>query len=187
MAITRRSILKYGLAGAVILAASGVGLSVRSTTQRTPRRPLVSLDPTTYSILAAISDRILPGGEGFPKASDLEVPEKIDALLATCHPGMQAEVVQVLQLFENALAGFVFDQRFQTFTASPPDVQDEVIASWRSSRISVRRTAYKALHGLVTASYYGSPEVYKLVGYPGPPNFGNIKPADALGPQGVTP
>ncbi len=182
MAITRRTVLKFGIGGALLLAAAGTGLGLRSTVMRVPPRMLQVLDARSYSILAAIADRIAPGGEGFPTATALGIPEKIDALLASLEPEAAAEVVQLLYLFDSALPGFLFDQRFQTFTSSPPDVQDQVIDAWRSSRLAFRRTVYKALQGLISSAYYSTPEVYPLMGYPGPPNFGNVRPKGTLNP-----
>lgn len=171
MPISRRSILRFGLGGAALLALGGVGLSLQPTRMRTPRRKLQVLDETTYSILAAIADRISPAGDGFPASTELEVPEKIDALLARSHPAVGAEVKSVLQLIENGAAGLLFDGHPRPFTARTPAEQDATLQAWRSSRLHLRRTAFKAVHGLCTAAYFASPEVYARVGYPGPPDF----------------
>lgn len=155
----------------------GLGLGVRGTQVRAPRRPLKILDLTQYSVLAAAADRLAPTGPGWPTAGDLEVAEKIDDLLARGDPATAAELTQVLALLENALVGFVLGGRITTFTGSAPEVQDAVLDGWRRSRVSVLRTAFKALNGLVGASYFGDPRTYALVGYPGPPDFRVPEPA----------
>jgi hypothetical protein len=137
----------------------------------TPARPLRALDPEAFAVLAAVADRLCPGGEGLPKARELEVAEKVDALLAAMDPAMVADVQVVLSLIENALAGLLFEGRWTTFTAALPEAQDRILEAWRSSRVYARRSAFKAVHGLVTAAYWGSPEVHARVGYPGPPTF----------------
>jgi len=174
MALSRRTAIRYGLGGAIALAAGGVGLSLQRTEVRSPARPLRVLDERTFSILAAVADRIAPARGDFRSASDLQVAEKIDDLLATVDPAVVVEVTQVLKLLENGLAGLVFDGRPRAFTALDAPDQDRALAAWKGSRWSVRRTAYKALHGLCAAAYYASPEVYPTVGYPGPPDFGNV-------------
>jgi hypothetical protein len=182
MAISRRTVLKYGLGGAVVLALGGIGLAVRDTVKRQPKGKLQVLTEREFSILWAVAETLLPGapqtGEtaAFPPASDVQVAEKVDAFLARSHPGMQTEVRQVLGLLENALAGSLFDGRFQSFTASDALGQAKALDAWRHSKLQVRRTAYRALHGLCAASYYASPEVYPSVGYPGPPSYGNFVP-----------
>lgn len=174
MKLDRRQVLKYGLLGAVVLANAGFGLSQRGTVRRAPNRPLRVLDEREFAILAALSDRIAPAHGEFPAASDLEVAERIDAFLEGAHPGVQSEFKQLLRLLENALAGLLLDQRLTTFTASSPEVQDRILEGWRTSRLRLRRTGFSALNGLVGATYYGSPETYAAVGYPGPPDFGNV-------------
>jgi len=174
MPISRRNVLRYGLGGALILAAGGTGLALQATAPREARGPLQVLDARTYAILAAVADRIAPARDGFPPASELQVAEKIDALLASSDPALGAEMKQVLHLLENALAGFVFDGRVRPFTQLPASEQDEVLRAWQHSRLHVRRTAYAALHGLCAAAYYASPAIYARVGYPGPPDFGNV-------------
>ena len=171
---SRRTILKYGLAGAALLAIGGVGLGLRGTRQRRPRRSLKILTARQFSTLAAIADRISPGDAELPSAWDLEVAENVDALLATKAPADAEEFALVLDLVENALVGLVLDFRTTTFTGSSPDTQDAVLNGMRASAITARRTMYIALRGLCSAAYWGHPRAYASTGYPGPPDFGNI-------------
>lgn len=180
MAISRRLILRYGLGGALLLAAGGLGLALQPTRLREPGRPLRVLDPKSYSILAAIADRIAPANGPFPSATALEVPEKIDDLLAGADPATVSEVKQVLRLMENGVTGLVFGGRPKTFTALDAEEQDQVLKGWMTSRLAFRRMAYKAVQGLCAAAYYASPEIYPLVGYPGPPDYGNVRPRGAV-------
>ena len=174
MPITRRTILRYGLGGALVLAAGAAGIALQDTLLRQPMAKLQVLDQRTFSILVAVADRIAPAGGGFPSAEELQVAEKIDGLLARMDPAVGGEIKQVLLLLENALAGLVFDGRTKPFTRMMPEAQDDALRSWQNSRLDVRRTAYTALHGLCAAAYYASPEIYPLVGYPGPPDFRGV-------------
>jgi hypothetical protein len=177
MAWTRRSFLQVGVFGAALLAVGGTGLALRPGVLRPPRRALRALDATAFSVLAAVAERVAPGSPGgapFPPASELLVAEKIDELLSTSDPAMTTELTQALLLLENALAGLVLDGRPRAFTACTPGEQDAVLEGWRTSRLHVRRQVYKALRGLCASAYYGSPEVYAAVGYPGPPDFSGV-------------
>ena len=167
---TRRNVLKFGLAGAALLAVGGFGLGLRATVLRAPAAPLLVLDEVEFSVLWAVVERVCPANGAFPAASSVHVAEKIDALMASLDPATQAETKQVLRLVENALPGLLLDGRFTTFTASPPDVQDRVLEAMRTSRLGLRRTMFKALAGLAGATYYAQPEVWGAVGYPGPPD-----------------
>jgi hypothetical protein len=165
--LSRRDVAKMGLAGMLLASAGGVALFLRPTVLREPRRALWALTPRDYSILAAIADRVGPANGAFPAASDIEVPERIDDLLATLPGGVARELSDALIVIEETVPGL------STFTGSSPEQQDAILDGWRTSRLETRRMIYKGVVGLISATYYASPEVWKAVGYPGPPDFGN--------------
>lgn len=167
--VTRRQVLKVGLGGAAVIAVGGgTLLLLQDTVARTPRRALRFLSEDQFSVLAAVADRVSPENGDFPSAWDVEVPEKIDELLSRMPEAAATEVGQGLLLLESAAAGMVLEGRTSTFTASSPEEQDEILASWRASDLEVRRKLFKALNGLCNSAYFASPEIYPLVGYPGP-------------------
>ncbi len=177
MALSRRSFIGLGVGGAAVLSLGGIGL--RPTALRPSAAPLVALDARTFSVLAAFAERVAPGGGAFPPASAVKVAEKVDALLATCPASMLAEFKQALLLFDNALAGLMFDARPSTFSSCDAQTQDAIMESWQNSRLDLRRQVYKAIRGLCAGAYYGSAEVYAAVGYPGPPDFKSLLDAQA--------
>lgn len=185
--VNRRSVLKLGLLGGGALALGSVTLSTRATALRPPAVPLRLLTPQEFSILAAVADRVCPGHDAFPPAAAMQVAERVDALLANAHRGLSGEIRQLLHLFENGLANFIFDRRPRPFTRMAPDEQDAALRDWQHSSIDLRRTGYKALTGLVTAAYYSNPATYAAVGYPGPPDISpqsespSVAPAASLG------
>ena len=56
------------------------------------------------------------------------------------------------------------------FTRASAAEQDARLEAWRRSRLAILRSGYQALKRLSDAVYYSSPEVYALIGYPGPPS-----------------
>jgi len=169
MGLSRRTVLKYGLGGAAVLAIGGTGLALRSTVLVDPQRELKVLSKKEYSILSAVTETILPATSEFPSAREVQVAERVDDALSLCHPGVQKEFCQVLGLLESALAGFLLGGRVNTFTSLTPKKRARVLDSWRLGRVDLFRTAFKALHGLVTASYYSTPAAHAVIGYPGVP------------------
>jgi hypothetical protein len=171
VAESRRGFLKKGIFGGLILAVGGAGFlaSRRSRTVPLPTQGLEVLDPAEYSVLMAIAARLVPDGEGFPSAQEVGVGLNADRILARTDPAAAKEVKQLLRLFENALAGFIFAGRIRPFTRLAPPDQDEVLGEWQSSRLEIRRTGFTALRTLVLASYFGSPASWPAVHYPGPP------------------
>ncbi|MCK6525683.1 gluconate 2-dehydrogenase subunit 3 family protein [Myxococcota bacterium] len=168
MKLSRRSALGLGLGGLAALSIGGIGVSLSRTAPRSPRAPLQALDERQFAVLAAVADRIVPGDHRFPSAWDLWVPEKIDANLGKAEPGLAVELGMGLLLLENAVAALLLDGRPATFTRLDAEAQDETLKRWQSSSLTLRRTIYKALNGLCTATYWSSPEIWRLVGYPGP-------------------
>lgn len=179
MAPTRRALLGAGVAGVALVALGGVGLSLQGTVMRAPARALKVLDAREYSILAAIVEALLPGGEGLADGLALAVPERVDDALATWHPEPAGEFRQVLRLMENAVFGFVFDQRVRPLSALPLERRARALDAWRTSAVPVRRAAFKAVCNLCNFAYWAQPETWPFVGYDGPPDFSGLTPTDA--------
>ena len=172
--LDRRRFLKRGLVGGALLAVAGaVPLALRSTRLGAPpRRPLALLTPDEHAVLAAVAARMVPGDGAdarWPSALAVDCAGKIDALMARVHPEVGADFRKLLHLFENALFGLVIAGSPRPFTRATPAEQDARLEAWRDSRVTLVRSGYLALKRLTQAAYYSSPEVYPLLGYPGPP------------------
>ena len=180
--IRRRTLL--AAIGGAGLAASGltaVGLAAWPTLQRTPRRALRVLDGTTFSILAAVADRVCPATASLPSAWDLEVPEQIDDMLYGLHEDSANELLLALRLLDNGLLGII-DGRIRPFTRCDGEAQDRILARWRDSRVTVRRATFLGVTRLAAAAYWSNPATFAHVGYPGPPVFARPAPPPASAP-----
>lgn len=167
----RRSFLKKGLLGGLLLAVGGVGaIAVRPTKKGvSPKGPLRVFSSAEYAIFAAMAERVVGAGEGSPSPTALDVAGKADAAMARALPSVQKEYKQLLALFDNGLVGVMTGTGFAPFTASTKKAQDERLLAWSTSRMSLFRTGFQAMKRLAAACYYASPETWKDVGYPGPP------------------
>jgi hypothetical protein len=170
----RRRFLKKGLlGGALLFLAGALPIALRSGREGgQPRRPLKLFTPREHAIFAAVAARIVPGddaGPAWPTAAALDCAGQVDALMATVHPAVGAELRQLLHLFENGLTGLLTNLSPTPFTRCAPAEQDARLQAWRRSRVAVLRSGYQALKRLSQATYYSSPEIYPRVGYPGPP------------------
>lgn len=158
------------LGGAVLATAGGSWLAFKPTRMvPLPAQPLQVLDQRSYSILHAVTGRVLTDPVSSPEAK-AEVPLRIDAELARADAASAKDFVRVLGLLENALAGFVLDFRGKPFTRLDPEDQDDVLDAWRTSMWAVRRSGYQAIKQLITTHYYINPVTYAATGYPGPPS-----------------
>jgi hypothetical protein len=174
---SRRGLLKKTVGGAVLLAAAGaVPLALRKTKLREPPpgRKLLFFTPAEYSIWAAVADRIL-AREGpdpiapSPAPGEVDVAGKADAFLSPLPESDRKDLKQLLALFDNALFSFLMGGPPRPFTQMDPAQQDEHLRSWQTSRLAIRRTGFQAMKRLSCAIYFGSPDTYASVGYPGPP------------------
>jgi hypothetical protein len=185
----RRSFLKFGVAGAALLAVGGgTWLGTRRTVPIPGLTgPFAALSAEEATVFLDLSERLLPPRPGFPSPQDVDLPRRIDALVALMHEEAQKEVRQLVGLFENALAGLLLDGQWRTFTASTAEQQDARIRSWQQSRYRVRRSGYKALKKIVYSSYYGARETWAALGYPGPPATGApVDRSDRFTPGTIT-
>jgi hypothetical protein len=165
---TRRQVLKYGVAGAVVLAAAGFARGQPAYRAASGHEPLTALGAADREVLAAVAPAILAGVEGVAQQVDAVVGS-IDRAIAGLPPHLQGEVRQLLAL----LASWP-GRRWIAGVASPwPDASPAEVAAflarWRFSRWALLQQGYHALHELVLAAWYARPDSWPAIGYPGPP------------------
>ncbi|MDP3233421.1 MAG: gluconate 2-dehydrogenase subunit 3 family protein [Myxococcales bacterium] len=166
----RRSVLKRGLIGGALLALGGGGFlfTRKSVEVDPPGDGLLSFTAREFAIVTALSYRVIPHREGFPTVDAVQVARGCDRILTLVDETALTETKQLLMLLENALPNFLFGRRARTFSTMSSDDQDAVLTEWQTSRITLRRTGYTALRGLVMAAYFSSPATWPAIGYPGP-------------------
>ena len=175
--LSRRTLLKTGLFGTLLVGAGTVSLALRSTRPPSGAAPALKiLDADEYAVMAAIADRVCPAlGPGAPGATALNVAKQVDDLLASADVDVQKGTKIGLRVFENALTGALTGERLAPFTQLEPAAQDRVLEKWRTSEIGFRRTVYRGLTGAVFALYWGDPRTWPRVGYAGPPDMARLR------------
>jgi hypothetical protein len=176
--LSRRSLVKRGLLGGALLAAGGAGfLALRGgAVVAPPADGLLVFTPAQFAVLDAVARRMVRPRKGWPTVDQVGVARAADRIAARVEASAQKELQQLLGLFENGLAGFLFGGRTRPFTRLDGAEQDAVLAEWRDSRIAIRRTGFAALRTLVIAAYYQSPTVWPSAGYDGPPAIFELGP-----------
>jgi hypothetical protein len=167
---SRRSLLKRGLLGGALLAAGGTGFLALRGGRRValPEAGLHVFSPREYAALDALAHRMVGKLPGWPTVEEVGVALAVDRIAERAEPSVQAELKQLLGLFDNALAGFLIAGSTRPFTALDGAAQDRVLEQWRDNRVALLRTGYNALRTLVLAGYYQSSLTWKPIGYPGP-------------------
>jgi hypothetical protein len=171
--ITRRTLLKAGLAGgAALLLARWLYTTTSAPSTIVEGGP--ALKPDARAIIAAIIpvllEGALPGGaeEGSARAEALVAAEQA---IAGLPPATRKELDQLFSLLALAptrclVAG--------VWTPWPEATQESIasfLARWRDSRFALLRSAYGALDQIVLGAWYGNPRAWPAIGYAGPPSL----------------
>ncbi len=158
--IDRRAFVRTGVLGTIAVTVLPAGVaSYRTLVPHPPK--LATLDLKQFAILTAICDTLLPGGETWPSASALGVPEKIDAELARWPAFERGEMKKLLAIWEHGRFG-------RRFTKLSSKKREKHARSWERSRLSIKRTGFLAIKALAVFFYYTQPATWSEVGYTGP-------------------
>ena len=166
----RRTFLALGVAGAAAFAAAGWWRALRA-----PASVARALDDDATTIVSAIVRAMLDGAlpTGPARAAAIaDTVGNVDKAIGGLPPTARAELSQLFTLLAMAPARRAF-----AGVASPwADASDDEVAAfldrWGDSGWALKRTAYDALHQLVTAAWYGDRRAWAAIGYPGPPRIG---------------
>lgn len=168
METSRRSFLKAGALGALVLAAGG-GI-YRATQSPSPQRFV--LDGEARAALGAIVPAILSG------ALPLEPAERKTAIAATVEGvhtaisnlplAVQKEVQDLFGLLALAPARRLLTGISGGWAGASEAEVAAFLQEWRLHRFALLRTAYGALHDLALGAFYAQPSSWSAIGYPGP-------------------
>jgi hypothetical protein len=172
----RRTLLKYGFGGLVIVGLGGAGAALW--------RPGVSDGRLTepgreiFTALAlAILDGCLPAA-GTERAASLRLHlERLDAAVAAFPRTVQAELSQLLAVLRTRAGRYGLARLGVPWRdASVAEVQRS-LEGMRMSRSELRQQAYHALRDLTNAAYFADASSWSCLGYPGPTAIGSSTPS----------
>lgn len=164
---TRRAFLKFGVGGALALAAGGA--LYRGLQQGAPKR--FNLDAAGHALLTAVVPALLgPALPTAPAARQQAVQatvERVKVAIAGLPLAAQGELQDLFGLLALAptrrlLAGL------PAWRDATPAQLDAFLQGWRLHRFAQLRAGYQALHDLVIGSWYADPSSWVAIGYPGP-------------------
>ena len=168
---TRRTLLKAGIAGGVVLV-----LARWLATSYSPRESSAlsgsALDPSARAIIAALVPVMLEGA--LPNADSearAEVVAGVDRAVAGLPPGSRKELEQLFALLSFAPTRCLLAGVWSSWPDASRDSVAAFLASWRDSRFTLLRSGYGALHQLILAAWYGNSRSWASLGYPGPPSL----------------
>jgi hypothetical protein len=173
---TRRSFLFTGIAGAAALAAAWWIRGGRAIAPAIPATlPLARLDAEAPTIVAAIVPVLLEGAipaQGTEAADAINATvANIAAAIAGLSPAAQKELGELFALLAFAPARIALARVDSPWNEAGRDEVAAFLERWRTSGFLLLRSAYRALHQLVFAAWYGNPASWPAIGYPGPPRL----------------
>lgn len=169
--ITRRTLLKAGLAGgAALLLARWLYLGT-SRPEPPPAR-FIALDASARAIVTAIVPVMLEGA--LPAGPDSEharvqLVAGVDQAIAGLPPAVRKELEELFSLLALAPTRWLVAGVRSPWPEASRESIAAFLAAWRDSRFALLRSAYGALHQLIFGAWYANPGAWPATGYPGPP------------------
>jgi hypothetical protein len=168
---TRRTLLKAGIAGGVVLVLARWMVTSYSP-RESPEASGSALDSSSRAIIAAIVPVLLEGA--LPDTSveaRAEVVAGVDRAVAGLPPGSRKELEQLFALLSFAPTRCLVAGVWSSWPDASRESVAAFLASWRDSRFTLLRSGYGALHQLILAAWYGNTRSWPAIGYPGPPSL----------------
>jgi hypothetical protein len=168
--ISRRTFIAAGVVGAAALATAGWLRGPHAPSLGIARR---ALDGDAEAIIGAIVPVLLADAlPAEPRAHADAIAQTVTAIdiaVAGLAPAAQAELAQLFALLALPPVRMGFAGVAAPWPqASPADVR-RFLDRCRDSSWTLLRSAYEALHQLIYAAWYGNPQSWSAIGYPGPP------------------
>jgi hypothetical protein len=170
---TRRTLLKAGIAGGVVLVLARWMVTTYSP-RESPEGTGSALDSSARTIIAAIVPVLLEGALSDADTSmeaRAEVVAGVDRAVAGLPPSSRKELEQLFALLSFAPTRCLLAGVWSSWPDATRESVAAFLASWRDSRFTLLRSGYGALHQLILAAWYGNTRSWPAIGYPGPPSL----------------
>lgn len=167
---TRRQFLKAGLAGGAALAGLGAWYGVHRAGQDVGEAGFTQAETAMLTAIAAVVLRgALPQDNAARQAALARTIDGIGQAIAGLSAAAQKELGELFGLMDFPLTRGLLTGVWGSWESATPTQVEGFLRRWRYSRFELFQSAYAALHDLVLGAWYGQPESWAAVGYPGPP------------------
>lgn len=117
-----------------------------------------------------------------PEGASSGLAERVAGVVDGLPAGDQAQLGQLLGLFESRILNLVFAGAFRPFTRMNRERRERYLRSWATSRLNLRRSAFQALKRITAVTHYtatddaGQNPTWPALRYPGPVSAPPPKP-----------
>jgi hypothetical protein len=170
---SRRTLIKAGLAGGVALVASGWLYRRSRTPQPLPARiARGDAGEVLSAIVPVMLAGALPGSAGELAAATQRVLSNIADAVAMLPVALRSELDDLFSMLAFPPTRIAIANVSEPWAQAGPATIAAFLSAWRDSTLALKRSAYGALHQLITAAWYGDPSAWPAIGYVGPPALG---------------
>ncbi len=172
--LTRRSFLKLGLAGSVVLGgvsltATLTGCGAREQAVAQGFGFLRDADVVLFRALTpVVLGEALPADSARREALIAETLKRVDIAGLLVYAPAQAELYKLFDLLHLRVTRWLTTGVSAPWDKASAEDITCFLERWRDSSISAFNAGYRFLTKLVATSYFGIPETFPLSGYPGP-------------------
>ena len=133
----------------------------------------LALDPEDRLVLAMITPVILDGVLTKTLSGDALVRylKDFDQALSFLTSTQQKEFKELLNLLKSLIGRVVIGGIWTSWNNVSTATVDSMLVSWRNSYLDLIKIAYRGLKELSYGSWYGNPDNWQSIGYPGPPEI----------------
>ena len=172
--LTRRQFIKAGLIGGAALTAAGLfySRSLKEAPSTAVSRGLTLSERTIVGALVpAILAGVLPAAGEARSRAIAQTVDGVGVAIAGLSAPAQKELAELFTLLGFAPARVLLARLWPAWEAATPADIAAFLEGWRESRFALLRSAYAGLHDLVLGAWYGTPDTWERIGYPGPPEM----------------
>lgn len=170
--LTRRQLIKTGMAGSVVLLAAGLLATPQADWPAHAEPALHFLLPVDAQIIRSIAPVML-GMSGLPVN---DIVRGVDVAISNLLPAIQQELRQLFDLLANRWARRWLAGVRKPWAQATDSELTAFLRSWQHSPLLLLRSAYQALHALINAAWFGNPASWSAMGYQQPPQIMSLLP-----------
>jgi len=163
----RRSLLQVGIAGTLLLATAGLGLSLATPAWRDGR-----LSPAAREVIDAISrgvlQGVLPEDPAARATALLAQVNRIEHTIGGFPKPVQEELSLLLGLLTTALGRVGLTGLNAAWAQASTEEVQSMLQALRTSSLDLRQQTYQALRDITYAAYYADRSAWVSLGYRGP-------------------
>jgi hypothetical protein len=162
----RRSLLKVGLAGGVVLALAGAGLALVQPARRDGK--FTEVGRALFAGLApAVLAGLLPAETRARQQAIAALLPRIEVAINGMPPAMQAEVDELLTIACSSVGRVALVGLGSPWATASAEQIQSALRGMRDSSLALRQQAYHALRDLTNGGYFADESAWAVMGYAG--------------------